>query len=140
MPLGIEWNLFKKCISYFKDFLLKTERFTRKYSNSVNFWDRKCSFIFKMDQNFARNGLVTLSVCKSGTFVHSPYRVSHQSPVGGGKVVDDAIFPVVSGKIIYLKMRFPRNLKYYPTLELPPPLCLIVLHSSVVFDTFLIIQ
>ena len=27
-----------------------------------------------------------------------------------------AIFPVVSGEIIYWKIRFPRNFKYYPTL------------------------
>ena len=27
----------KKTILYFKDFLLKSERFTKKYSNSVNF-------------------------------------------------------------------------------------------------------
>ena len=29
---------------------------------------------------------------------------------------DDAIFPVVSGEIIYWKIRFPGNIKSYPTL------------------------
>ena len=28
-----------------------------------------------------------------------------------------AIFPVVSGEIVYWKIRFPRNFKYYPTLN-----------------------
>ena len=30
---------------------------------------------------------------------------------------DDAIFPVVSGEIIYWKIRFPGNFKFYPTLD-----------------------
>ena len=34
---------------------------------------------------------------------------------------DDAIFPVLSGEIIYWKIRFPRNFKYYPTLAGGPP-------------------
>ena len=29
---------------------------------------------------------------------------------------DDAIFPVVLGEIIYWKIRFPGNFKFYPTL------------------------
>ena len=34
---------------------------------------------------------------------------------------DDTIFPVVSGEIIYWKIRFPGNFKFYPTLSSSKP-------------------